>query len=121
MTFVVAVDGQPAMVIHYGPGSLVTRHRPALAMAKLISPHQIPVVVVSNGEDAEILDVDTGKVISRGLENIPEKAALATAIAKRPLEPVSEQKAQRAARIVIAFEVDDRCPCDDTACLLGGL
>ena len=32
--FLVAVDGRSAMIVKYGPGSLITRHRPALAGPK---------------------------------------------------------------------------------------
>jgi hypothetical protein len=121
VTFVVAIDGQPAMIIHYGPGSLVTRHRPALAMARLASSHQIPFAVVTNGEDADILDGETGKVAAKGLAAIPDRVTLAAALARHGPKTVTKQQAQREARIVFAYEVDDRCPCDDAVCRLKGV
>ena len=66
VTFVVAIEGCQAMIIHYGPGSLVTRQRPALAMGRLVADYQVPVVVVTNGEDAEILEGATGGSWPRG-------------------------------------------------------
>ncbi len=61
-------------VIRYGPGSLVTRQRSAIAAARVLNPEYcIPIAVVTNGQDAEILDTWTGKVIARGLEAIYSK------------------------------------------------
>lgn len=104
------------MLIQYGPGSLVTRYRPALALAKIAGPFQIPVVVVTNGEQADILDGATGKVTGSGLNQIPSKSELTRRLIDHPWPTVSKLHAQMAARIVMAFEVDDRCPCDDTIC-----
>ena len=56
------------MIVKYAPGSLVTRHRPALAASRLIAPYQVPVVVVTNGKDTNILDGSTGKVTGYGFE-----------------------------------------------------
>ena len=36
ISFTIELDQFIAMVVHYGPGSLVTRHRPILAMARLV-------------------------------------------------------------------------------------
>ena len=116
------------MIVHYGPGSLVTRHRPALAMSRLVAPFQIPVVVVTNGEDAHVLDGQTGKIRGEGLSAVPEKASLAAEMAAANgcadqgacKRVIPEQRRQGEARILMAFEVDDRCSCDDTTCLLAG-
>ena len=83
ISFTVNSDRFIAMVIHYGPGSLVTRHRPTLAMSRLIQPRQVPLVVVTNGEDADILDGASGKLIATGLDGIPTKAQLADIVGSR--------------------------------------
>lgn len=119
VTFVVHLDGRAALLIHYGPGSLVTRQRPALALARLAAPHQIPFVVVTNGESADILDGRSGKIIASGLERIPARNELKQALNGYKWEPVAPERADREARIVMAFEVDDRCPCDSTVCIIG--
>ena len=54
--FLINLSGRTCMIIKYGPGSLITRRRPALAAARLLAPYQIPVAVVTNGEDAEVLE-----------------------------------------------------------------
>jgi hypothetical protein len=124
VTFTVSLNGKAAMIVHYGPGSLVTRHRPALAMSRLVAEYQIPIAVVSNGEDAHVLDGQTGKIRGEGLLAIPKKAELAGEFrtSGHPTNgpKISALRRQGEARILMAFEVDDRCPCDDTTCLLAG-
>lgn len=116
VAFMVAVDGRTAMLIHYGPGSLTTRHRPALALARLAAPYQIPVVVVTNGEQADILNGRTGATVARGLADIPSFRRLRRMLAGHQWTAVSERRAEMEARIAMAYEVDDRCPCDTDVC-----
>lgn len=112
LDFVVESAGRPAMAIKYGPGSIVTRHRPTLAMARLIGPTLVPVVVVTNGRDADVLDAATKAVLSSGLDTIPGRADLERHLARCPPVPVVPRQAEMAARIVYAFEVDGACACD---------
>ena len=116
--FSVNLSGKICMIIKYGPGSLVTRHRPALAASRLLAPYQIPVVVVTNGENADIINGASGKLISKGLDSIPARSELMTRIANERFVPVSGEQAERESRIFYAFEVDGSCPCDDTVCRL---
>jgi hypothetical protein len=116
--FLLEIGGRAALVIHYGPGSLVTRHRPALAMARLVRPYQIPFAVVTNGRQADVLAVATGRLLGEGLEAIPTRAVLAGWMAGADFEPVAPERAEREARILYAYEVDGSCPCDDRVCRL---
>jgi hypothetical protein len=120
VTFVVKLDGRIAMIIHYGPGSLVTRHRSTLAMGRLVSSYQVPVVVVTNGEQADILDGAAGKRLDNGLQGIPDRRHLSEIYQAGSWPSITPRQAEMEARIVMAFEVDDRCPCDDTVCTLDG-
>jgi len=116
--YIVTPTDVAGMIVRYGPGSLVTRRRPALAASRLVTSHQIPLVVVTNGEDAEVLEGPTGKVLSQGLETVPARRNLVEKIARMDTEPVSEAQKEMEARILYAFDVDDSCPCDDTVCRL---
>lgn len=116
--FVVAVVDRLAMVIKYGPGSIVTRHRPALAVSRLLAPYQIPVAVVTNGEDADILDGATGRLVDHGLANLPQKPDLKEIAANFSFEPISPERTLMESRVVYAYEVDGSCPCDETICRL---
>ncbi len=118
--FGVILSDRVCMIIKYGPGSLVTRRRPALAASRLLVPYQVPVIVVTNGEDAEILNGSTKKVISSGLGSIPSKSELIKIAEGAHFEPISEDRAEMESRIVYAYEIDGSCPCDDTVCRLNG-
>ena len=96
----------------------MTRHRPVLAVSRLVAPYQVPLAVVTNGEDADILDTATGKVIASGLEGVPERQALASIVAAASFAPISAQRAEIESRIVYCYEVDGACPCDETVCRL---
>lgn len=116
--FKVTLSGRICMIIKYGPGSLVTRHRPALAASRLAAPYQVPVVVVTNGEEADIIEGATGKVISSGLESILGRSELIDRVADTRFNPISAKQAEMESKIIYAFEIDDSCPCDDTICRL---
>lgn len=112
--FTIRISEYFYMLIKYGPGSLVTRHRPALGLSRILSSYQIPLVVVTNGEDADILDGKTGKVISSGLHHIPSKSDLLKMVDIKALHRIPQDRLEMESRIVYAFEIDDKCPCDDT-------
>lgn len=114
----ISIGGKICMLIKYGPGSLVTRQRPALAASRLLAPYQVPVVVVTNGNDAEILDGKTGKVVARGLDAIPSKQKLTHTAVETTFDSVTLDRAEMESRILYAFEVDGSCPCDDNICKL---
>jgi len=114
--FVVSLQGRICMVVRFGPGSVVTRQRSTLAAARLIAGQSIPVVVVTNGQTADILDGTTGKRIGEGLAAVPRRSELAQMAERHRFEPISTERLEKEARIVYAFEVDGACPCDDTIC-----
>lgn len=118
LDFVVELPPRPAMLIRFGPGSLVTRHRPGLAAARLLGPTVVPVVVVTNGRDADVLDAVGGDLLGTGLEAIPTRADLARRLTGTEPVPVAPRQAEMAARILYAFEVDGACACDDEVCRL---
>ena len=114
--FLISIENRILMIIKYGPGSIITRHRPALSASRLVAPYQVPVVVVTNGVDADILDGSTGKVISSGLDTIPPKPELLKYSGKFIFGEIPGNRTEAEARILYAYEVDGSCPCDDTIC-----
>jgi hypothetical protein len=114
--FVVQIHERVLMIVKYGPGSLVSRHRSALGISRLLEPYQIPVVVVTNGETADILDGSTGKPTAHGLPAIPTRDDLSARAAAAAFEVLSPERREKEARIVFALEIDDSCPCDETIC-----
>ena len=116
--FTVLMNDAVAMIIRYGPGSLVTRHRPAIAASRVLVAYQIPLVVVTNGLDADVIDGKTGTVLSKGLDTIPDRQALLARCHAGAREPISPERAESEQRILYAYDVDDSCPCDDNICKL---
>ena len=116
--FLINLLGKVCMIINFGPGSIVTRRRPLLAASRVLSPYQIPIAVVTNGEDAEILECASGSLLSRGLEAIPSREQLAEIRATDNFKPISAERAEMESRILYCYEVDGSCPCDEHVCRL---
>ncbi len=116
--FAIKFGKRISMIIKFGPGSIVTRRRPVLAASRILAPYQIPIAVVTNGEDAEILDGASGRILSTGLENIPSKLELQQMATEGHFMTIEKNRAEMESRIVYCFEVDGSCPCDDDVCRL---
>ena len=116
--FLVKYQEKPIALIKYAPGSLVTRRLSTLALSRIIKPYQIPIVVITNGEDAEILDGNSGKVIATGLENLPDKDIVKENMASFSFKPIKKAIFDQASRIAYACEVDGACPCDSDVCII---
>ena len=103
--------GRQFLIIRYGPGSLVSRERSAIAAARILNPDQcIPLAVVTNGDDAELLDTRTGKIIEYGLDSIPVCDTAADLINQLEfLPPVAGKQRERELRILNAFDVERCC------------
>ena len=116
LDLMVCIDGQVAMLVKYAPGSLTTRHQVALAASRLLAPYQVPLSVVTNGKEADIIDNHSTIVIAEGLDGIFSRGALVDYLNAHAPIFVADRHRDMAARILYAYEVDGRCPCDDTIC-----
>lgn len=107
----VSHDGRQFLIIRYGPGSLVSRERAAIAAARLLNPaYRIPLAIVTNGQDAELLDTKTGKIIGYGLDSIPDRTSAAGLIDQLEfLPPVEKIQRERELRILNVFDVERCC------------
>ena len=116
--FLINLLGKIGMIVNFGPGSIVTRRRPLLAASRILTPYQIPIAVVTNGEDAEVLEGVSGRVISRGLETIPSREQLIEIMGADHFNRISAARAEMESRILYCYEVDGSCPCDENVCRL---
>jgi hypothetical protein len=115
--FLITVEDRTCVLIKYAPGSLVTRRLSNLAFSRVILPYQIPFVVTTNGEDAEIINGLTGKVIDSGLDAIPLKTDIEKLDRSVSFPAISAGIHEKAGRIAYAFEVDGSCyVTDDLKC-----
>ncbi len=116
--FLINLSGKICMIIKFGPGSIVTRRRSLLAASRVLAPYQIPIAVVTNGEDAEVLEGASGRVISLGLETIPSREQLIEIINTDFFSRIPAKRAEMESRILYCYEVDGSCPCDENVCKL---
>lgn len=115
--FVIRIAGKSMVIIKYGPGSLVTRERPALAIARILESHIIPYTVVTNGEDAELLDSISGKVIATGIDAIPDRKTLLEKESSIPVTRLSPDQIEAEKRILSAYDyLEHSLECDDDWC-----
>jgi len=115
--FAIRINGSVYAIVVYGPGSLVSRQNPAIAAACLIEPFLVPVAIVTNGIDAHVLNTQTGKVVGEGLAAIPSRASAIEQMQRLQLAPVSENRRNKARRILYAMDILAAKECDD-ACEL---
>jgi hypothetical protein len=110
---IVSVEEKNFMIIKCARGSLVSREREILSCARILDTYQIPFAVITNGEDAEVLDTISGEVIGNGLEAIPSKTQALEAIKKIEFKKLQDERIEKEKRIFLAFD-SIKCPskCD---------
>lgn len=108
--FAVILEGKVVMILRLAPGSIVSRERPALAAARLLEAYGIPFAVVTNGNDAHILDAATGEVIGQSLDDIPSRAMLLSRFPQIQFGRVAEERLEKERRILFMFEAIATCP-----------
>ncbi|MEE9556286.1 MAG: type I restriction enzyme HsdR N-terminal domain-containing protein [Candidatus Adiutricales bacterium] len=102
---------RPYMAIKCSRGSLVTREREALAASRLACEIQVPITVVTNGEDAEVLDTLSGRVLGQGIAAIPDAARAEIEINDMSFLPLPEKNLEKEKRILMAYAAF-QCPTD---------
>ncbi len=107
ITLVATVSGKRTLVLRYAPGSITTRERSAVAAARLLDDdYQIPLVVITNGVDAVMLDTYKGKKLAQSLAELPSRQELEQKddLVYDPF--LDAKKREREMRILNAFDVD---------------
>jgi len=107
----VTIANKRFMIIRYDPGSLVSRQRSAVAAARVLDDrYRIPLAVVTNGQDAELIDTNDGKIIGSGLAAIPNRQQAEELVVDLLfLPPQHQEKRQRELRILNAFDLERCC------------
>lgn len=106
---IVRVGDKRVIIIKCIYGSLVAGERLVLSYARLFDSYQIPFAVITNGEDAEVLDTISGEVIGSGLEAIPSKDDLN--IKEIKFTELPEDRTVKEKRILDAFESINEMTC----------
>lgn len=116
LDFRVSLQGRTAMIVKYGPGSILTRHQPALALSRLVTPYQVPIVMVTNGRSVDVISGESGRRLGEGFEAVPSRQQLLAVVKDASWPSLSEKQIEMASRVLYAYEIDDACPCDTSVC-----
>jgi len=110
---VVSIEEKRFMIIKCARGSLVSREREVLSCARILDVYQIPFAVVTNGEDAEVINTISGEVIGCGLEAILSKTQALETLRWIEFKRLPEERIEKEKRIFLAFD-SIKCPskCD---------
>lgn len=107
--FLISVAGKKAMVIKCAAGSLSSRERQAVAVARLIGSPPVPVAVVADPLNAEVMDVATGKVVGEGFGAIPVRDRIIQILSEYSSEPLPVERLEKEKRILLAFDAIRCC------------
>ena len=114
--FLLKIDNRAFGIIIFGPGSLVSRERSTIAAARLVEDYEVPVAIITNGEDAEIMETKSGRIIARGVDAIPSKEDARKIISNTEFNKISEERLDKERRILYVFDVLTQKECDDFTC-----
>jgi len=111
--YTIRIGGRRFMAVKCSPGALESRERHLISFARVVDEYQIPYALVTDGVQARLLDTLTGKLISEGLDSIPDrlqagKMAEAAGRIRYPQERMEKEK-----RILLAF---DTIKCTEECC-----
>jgi len=107
--FVVSVAGKRSMLIKCSSGSLSSRERQAVAAARLLGSSPLPVAVVADPVNAEVLDVATGEVTGEGFGAIPVREQLVKMVSEHQPVQFSAARLEKEKRILLAFDAIRCC------------
>lgn len=107
--FLISIAGRKAMIIKCAAGSLSSRERQAVAIARLVSSPPAPVAVVADPVNAEVLDVSTGKVTGEGFGAIPVREQLVEMLSNYSSQLLSAERLEKEKRILLAFDAIRCC------------
>ncbi|MFP4227051.1 MAG: type I restriction enzyme HsdR N-terminal domain-containing protein, partial [Desulfobacterales bacterium] len=95
LDLVVAVSGQPVMVIKCAAGSLESREKEIIAAARIMGSVPVPYAVVSDGKTAVVYDALSRQKIAEGLEQIPSYEAAREFLKTYAPAPLPEDRRER--------------------------
>ncbi len=107
--FIITVSSEDFAVIRCAPASIESWERYVVSFARVVKDYQIPYAMVTDGEDARIIDVIEGKLIGNSINNFFSKMEAEELIKNIKKIPCPIERLEREKRIVYAFE-GVKCP-----------
>jgi hypothetical protein len=93
------------MAIKCAAGSLGSREREIISAARIYEAHQIPLAVVSDGQNAIVLDTVSGRKLGEGLEAVPDVHAAARKLAGLTPVPYPADRREREMLIFRSYDM----------------
>ncbi|NOZ77400.1 MAG: type I restriction enzyme HsdR N-terminal domain-containing protein [Euryarchaeota archaeon] len=106
---VVRLGGRRVMVIKCVHGAMEAGERLVVSYGRLLDDYQIPFSVITNWEDARVIDTVSGKTVGSGRQAIPAREELERLEMEFPAYP--EERLEREKRILSAYEAINRDLC----------
>ena len=103
-SILIQMGGKKVVLIKCGAGSIMARERAALSLARMFTDYQIPLTVVTNSEDATLLNTLNGETLECGLGAILEKGQLLDRLEGLSYVPLPEKRLKMEKQILSAFE-----------------
>jgi len=107
--FIIRLSGHRFMAIKCAAASVDTRERHITAFARVVDDNQIPLCLVTDGENTRVIDTLTGEVVSEDMEYLPSKDEAIERVAEMNFVPCPPERLEKEKRILLAFE-SVRCP-----------
>ncbi len=103
-SILIQLGGKKVMLIKCGAGSILARERATLALARIFTDYQIPLSVVTNSEDATLLNTLNGETLECGLAAIPGRGQLLDRLEGLSFVPLPDKRLKMEKQILSAFE-----------------
>ena len=107
----IRLDNKTLILFKCASGSLVSRERQIIASARLLEDYVVPFAVVTNGEDLELLDSSSEKVIGSGFTPVPSRQELIKISGEVSLKTTNKKKICNEQRILYAYD-SISCPAE---------
>ncbi len=107
--FIISLKGRRFMAVKCAAGSVDSRERHITAFSRVVDEYQIPLCLVTDGEDTRLIDTITGKTVSEDIYSVPSKEDALQQIEGMEFTACPPERMEKEKRILLAFE-SVRCP-----------
>lgn len=107
--FIVNCPSESFMVIKCSPTAIESWERYVVSFARVIKDYQIPYAMVTDGNNARIIDILTGSIVSGSLRGLFNREEALDKMRDFKKVPCPANRLEREKRIIYAFE-GIKCP-----------
>lgn len=113
----IARDGQgdPVCLVDFCAGAVSTFVREALAAARIHETGPIPLAIITDTKDAQLVAVADGRVLGEGMGALPRWEEVLALAKEHPLPPLTRERLQRERRICYAYSESRHGCCSHAA------